>query len=337
MHKTLKRALAAIASATIAVSALAGCSSAAASEELTELNIDYATYNILSLVIKDQGWLESELEGVDVNWVFSAGSNKANESLRAQTADIATTGGAPAVQARANGAQIRTILITQAAEGFGLVVSGDSDYQSVDELAGATIAVTRGTDPYFFVLQALEQHGLTADDVTLENLQHADGRAALENGTVDAWSGLDPIMAAGELAGQRLLYTDPTLISPTFLNANQSFIDSHPETVQLVIDLYEQAREWVAENPEETLRIYMDEAGLEQEVAELAVSRYNFDIDPVPSLDALAPTLETIGGFMVDSGDVATQDAFDEALNTIFEPEFAQNAVSGVAASEPAE
>lgn len=326
MNKIFTRALAATAAAALGLTALAGCSSAAASDELTELNIDYATYNILSLVIKDQGWLEAELDGVDVNWVFSAGSNKANEALRAETADIATTGGGPAVQARANGAQIRTIMITHASEGFGFVVSGDSDYESVEDLAGSTIAVTRGTDPYFFALQALEQHGLSADDVTLENLQHADGRAALENGTVDAWSGLDPIMAAGEVAGQRILYTDPSLVSPVFLNANQSFIDAHPETVQLVVDLYEQAREWVVANPEETLRIYMDEAGLEEDVAELALSRFNFDVNPVPTTEELGPTLETIGGFMVEGGDVATQEAFDDALASIFDPQFAENA-----------
>ena len=50
------------------------------------LNIDFATYNPLSLVIKEKGWLEEELsdEGVTVNWVQSAGSNKANEALRAE-------------------------------------------------------------------------------------------------------------------------------------------------------------------------------------------------------------------------------------------------------------
>ena len=44
------------------------------------LNIDFATYNPLSLVIKQQGWLETALapQGITVNWVKSAGSNKAN-------------------------------------------------------------------------------------------------------------------------------------------------------------------------------------------------------------------------------------------------------------------
>src|ERR1700712_1611940 len=47
------------------------------------LNIDYATYNPLSLIVKDQGWLEAATAGkVTINWIKSAGSSKANEALR---------------------------------------------------------------------------------------------------------------------------------------------------------------------------------------------------------------------------------------------------------------
>src|SRR3954468_4763444 len=48
------------------------------------LNIDFATYNPLSLIIKDQGWLEDTFgDKVTVNWVQSAGSAAANEALKA--------------------------------------------------------------------------------------------------------------------------------------------------------------------------------------------------------------------------------------------------------------
>ena len=36
------------------------------------LNLDYANWNPLSLVIKDQGWLETDLKALNtkVNWVY---------------------------------------------------------------------------------------------------------------------------------------------------------------------------------------------------------------------------------------------------------------------------
>ena len=51
------------------------------------VTVDYATYNPLSLVIKKKGWLEKALQekGKKLEWVKSAGSNKANEALRSGT------------------------------------------------------------------------------------------------------------------------------------------------------------------------------------------------------------------------------------------------------------
>jgi sulfonate transport system substrate-binding protein len=73
------------------------------------LNIDFATYNPLSLVIKEQGWLEAELDGVTVTWLQSAGSNKANEALRAGAIDVGSTAGSAALLARSNGSPIQVI------------------------------------------------------------------------------------------------------------------------------------------------------------------------------------------------------------------------------------
>ena len=49
--------------------------------------------------------------------------------------------------------------------------------------------------------------GLTDKDITPVLLQHADGKAALIRGDVDAWAGLDPMMAQAEVEeGAKLFY-----------------------------------------------------------------------------------------------------------------------------------
>jgi len=53
--------------------------------------------------------------------------------------------------------------------------------------------------------------------------------------------------------------------------------------------------------------------------------RTNLDIDPVPGDDQTA-VLEVIGPIFVESGDVATQEAIDTALDTLYTPEFAEEA-----------
>ncbi|MCC9194963.1 aliphatic sulfonate ABC transporter substrate-binding protein [Arthrobacter sp. zg-Y916] len=334
-----RRPLAVLAAAAAAFSlALTGCvagedSSGAAANDAADggtLNIDFATYNPLSLVIKDQGWLEATLEeqGVDVNWVQSAGSNKANEALRAGAIDVGSTAGSAALLARSNGSPIKTISIYSQPEWAGLLVSSDSDISSVADLAGKSVAATKGTDPYFFLVQALEEAGLSTSDVTVENLQHADGRTALENGAVDAWSGLDPIMAGAEHAGAEFLYRNLDFNTYGFLNATESFLEEQPEVAQTVVNVYERARAWAAENPEETAQILADVAGLDLEVARTVIlERSNLDVDAAPG-DAQRKVLEKVGPVFVETGDVASQKAIDDAVASLLDASFVQKADS---------
>ena len=66
-------------------------------------------------------------------------------------------------------------------------------------MKGKRVAVTRGTDPHIFLVRALQSAGLSEKDITPVLLQHPDGKAALIRGDVDAWAGLDPMMAQAEV------------------------------------------------------------------------------------------------------------------------------------------
>ncbi|MEV4899980.1 aliphatic sulfonate ABC transporter substrate-binding protein [Citricoccus sp. NPDC055426] len=295
-----------------------------------ELNIDFATYNPLSLVIKEKGWLEEELsdEGVTVNWLQSAGSNKANEALRAEAIDVGSTAGSAALLSRANGTPIKTISLYSQPEWSALVTTAGSDITEVTDLVGRSVAATKGTDPYFFLVQALAEAGVDESEVTVQNLQHADGNAALNNGAVDAWSGLDPIMAGAEAEGAELFYRNVDFNTYGFLNATESFLEESPELAQAVVDVYERARAWALENPEETAEILAEVAGLEPEVATVVIEeRSNLDVDPVPG-QAQLDVLEVVGPILVETGDVASQENVDDALAELLEPSFAEQATS---------
>ncbi|MFD0516603.1 aliphatic sulfonate ABC transporter substrate-binding protein [Paractinoplanes durhamensis] len=254
--------------AVTAVSALlAGCvqgeDTPASKKAEVALRLDYAYYNPASLVLHEQKWLETDLaaKGVTVSWQLSAGSNKANEGLRGNALDIGSTAGAAALVARANGSSIRTIDVFSQPEWAAIVVPKSSAITSVAGLRGRRIAATKGTDPYFFLLQALDQAGLKPADVTVVNLQHADGRTALERGQVDAWSGLDPLMAQSELeAGSKLIYRNVAFNSYGVLNAREEFATAHPDVVQAVVNSYERARKWISDNPADAVALYAREA-----------------------------------------------------------------------------
>ncbi|WP_150461004.1 aliphatic sulfonate ABC transporter substrate-binding protein [Nesterenkonia ebinurensis] len=295
--------------------------------ELETLTIDFATYNPLSLIILEHGWLEEELEelGTEVEWIQSQGSNDANEKLRAEAIHVGSTAGSAALLARSNGSPIHTILIENQPEWAALVANPDSGVSSVEDLEGASVAATLGTDPYFFLIQALQEAGQDPSAVEVQNLQHADGRAALANDDVVAWAGLDPIMASAEADGAELFYRNVDFNTYSVINATEDFIENHPDVAQIVVNVYEQAREWALENPEGTAEILAEYGNIDLEVAETVIQeRSNFEVDPVPG-DAQYQVLSEIGPIFIDTGDVSSQDSIDEALESLFSPEFAEN------------
>lgn len=292
-----------------------------------ELHLDYAYYNPESLVIKDQGWLEQALPGTKVTWVLSNGSNKANENLRAGAVDLASTAGTPALLARANGSPQKVVDVFSQPEWSAIVVTATSPITDVSQLRGKKIAATQGTDPYFFLLQTLATAGLTASDVEIVNLQHSDGKTALERGAVDAWAGLDPFMAQTELqAGSRLIYRNLAFNSFGVLNANESFLAAQPATAQIVVDTYERARAWIAQNPDRMVDILSAAAQITPAVARQQLqTRTALTIDPVPG-DTQKAVLTHILPLLVQGGLVRSASDATTALDTLFDPTFAQKA-----------
>jgi sulfonate transport system substrate-binding protein len=220
----------------------------------TEINIDWATYNPVSIVLKQQGLLEQEFAGdkIGVRWVQSLGSNKALEFLNAGSIDFGSSAGAAALIGAINGNPIKSIYVFSRPEWTALVTMPNTPIKSVADLKGQRIAVTRGTDPHIFLVRALATAGLTEHDVKLVLLQHPDGRTALERGDVAAWAGLDPMMAAAEIeSGARLFYRNAGANTWGVLNVREAFAGDNPELVRRVLATYERARRWSAEHPAE--------------------------------------------------------------------------------------
>lgn len=219
-----------------------------------EIRVDWATYNPVSIVLKEKGLLEQEFgkDGIAIRWVQSAGSNKALEFLNAGSLDFGSTAGAAALLARINGNPIKSIYVYSRPEWTALVTRGDSAIAKPADLKGRTVAVTRGTDPHIFLVRALQDVGLTDKDVKFVLLQHADGKQALLRGDVDAWAGLDPLMASAEVeAGAKLFFRKADANTWGVLNVREAFATEHPEIVKRVIAVYEKARALALANPAE--------------------------------------------------------------------------------------
>jgi sulfonate transport system substrate-binding protein len=306
------------------VIAVSGCGSNAGDTATKDIHLDYAYYNPLSLVIRDQHLLEDR--GYHVTWVLSAGSNKANEGLRSKALDVGSTAGSAALVARANGSPIKAVDLYAGGEWTALLVAKSSPINSVADLKGKKVAVTKGTDPYFFLLQSLAAAGLSPSDVEIVNLQHADGKTALERGNVDAWSGLDPFIAQTiQQQGSRFIYRNPSFNTYGFLNAREDFIANHPDALQAVVNSYEEARTWAKAHPSELAALLASQANISLSVAQEELTRTLVDINPVPG-DPQRAVLTRIEPIAVADSDIKSDDAGRIALGTLIEPKYVQQA-----------
>jgi sulfonate transport system substrate-binding protein len=293
-----------------------------------ELRLDYATYNLSSLVLKDKGWLEAELakDDIAVRWVFSAGSNKANELLSSASADLASTAGAAALLARTNGVPLRVVYVYSKPEWTALVVSGTSPITQVADLKGKKVAATRGTDPFFFLLRSLKAAGLDQHDVELVHLQHGDGRLALQRGDVDAWAGLDPFMASAELREHaRLLYRNIDFNTYGTLNVRDEFLTKYPEVVQRVIAQYERARTWIIANQHAAAELLVAAGKIELDVATKQIGeRTVLDKDVGIPGEALHNALVAVVPILKSEKLVGADADPDRALGELLAPAAAQ-------------
>ena len=224
------------------------------------INIDWATYNPVSMLLKDRGLLEKEFakDGISIRWVQALGSNKALEFLNAGSIDFGSTAGSAALVAKINGNPIKSIYVYSRPEWTALVTRKESAINKVEDLKGKRVAVTRGTDPHIFLVRALQQVKLTEKDITPVLLQHPDGKTALIRGDVDAWAGLDPMMAQAEVEdGARLFFRNKDANTWGILNVREEFLKDHPDLVKRVLTVYEDARKQSLANYDDLNRVFI--------------------------------------------------------------------------------
>ncbi len=251
--------------------ALLAPGAALAADKPTQIAIDWATYNPVSILLKKQGLLEKEFakDGIKIVWVQTLGSNKALEFLNAGSIDFGSTAGSAALVARINGNPIKSVYTYSRPEWTALVTTKDSKIKTVADLKGKRVAVTRGTDPHIFLVRALQSVGLSEKDIKPVLLQHPDGATALKRGDVQAWAGLDPMMAAAEVEdGARLFYRNKDANTWGILNVREQFLKDHPDLVQRVLKVYEEARKFSLANYGEMKKTFISVTKLPDVVAD---------------------------------------------------------------------
>jgi len=100
---------------------------------------------------------------------------------------------------------------------------------------------------------------LTEKDISEVLLQHPDGKTALIRGDVDAWAGLDPMMAQAQVEdGARLFYRNKDANTYGILNGREEFLKTYPDLTRRVLAVYENARKYCLANYDDEKRVFIE-------------------------------------------------------------------------------
>jgi sulfonate transport system substrate-binding protein len=276
-----------------------------AAAQTNALRIGFQKSASLLTLQKSSGSLEKRLAplGVTVKWVEFPAGPQLLEGLNVGAVDVGFVGEAPPIFAQAAGAHFVYIGYDPAApEAEAIVVPKDSPIKSLAELKGKKIALNKGSNVHYLLVKALEKQGLKYADIQPVFLPPADARAAFERGAVDAWVIWDPFLAAVEKqSGARVLVDGRGLVNNyAYYLAERSYAQQHPRVIQALFDDSRAQAAYVKANTRAAAAVIAPLQGLEAEVVEKSLTRYQFGVLPLTANVAaeqqkIADTFYTLG------------------------------------------
>lgn len=275
-----------LAAAALVLTALAALPPAMAQNRPDALRIGFQKSASLLTLQKSQGTLEKRLGtlGVSVKWVEFPAGPQLLEGLNVGAVDVGFVGEAPPIFAQAAGAKFVYIGFDPAApEAEAIVVPKDSAIRNVADLKGKKVALNKGSNVHYLLVRALERAGLKYGDIQPVFLPPADARAAFERGAVDAWVIWDPFLAAVERqSGARILADGRGIVSNyAYYLAERGYAERFPQVVQALFEDTVTQGQWLKANLRQAAAIIAPLQGLEPEVVERSLQRYQFGVRPL--------------------------------------------------------
>lgn len=272
-----------------ALLALTACSTSASGDDTVVLRVGELGAVPAAPALFEAAGLDQDLPyEIEWNQFVNAGPEYV-EAAGAGAVDVGVTADTPLIFAEAAGAGLQAVAVIgtenpEEESNLAILVPEDSDIEEVADLAGATLSFQEGTITQYYAIKALEEAGLSLDDVTAVNLPVVDGNTALSGGDTDALVTLLTHRSQAEAEGARAISTGAGLIAGNSLISARTEAIEDPElgpAIEDLLDRYARAEQWKQDNPGEWAELYAGLSGLPVEVVEATESRTVTGVGPI--------------------------------------------------------
>jgi taurine transport system substrate-binding protein len=254
-----------------AMLALAGCSVDRSGDQAGKptIRIGYQSFPSGDLIVKNNRWLEEALPNYNIKWTkFDSGAD-VNTAFIAKELDFGSLGSSPVARGLSAPLNIPyrvAFVLDVAGDNEALVARNGSGVNTIADLKGKRVGTPFASTAHYSLLAALNQNGLSTNDVQLVDLQPQAILAAFDRGDIDAgysWlPTLDQLRKNGkDLITSRQLAKDgkPTLDLGA---VSDEFADAHPDVVDTWRQQEARALTLIHDDPAAAAKVIAAEIGL---------------------------------------------------------------------------
>lgn len=234
-------------------------------------------------ILKERGTFDAQMKklGYQAEWTQFPGGPQLLDAMNANSIDIGETGEAPPIFAQAAGTPL-VYIDHSAAEpkAEAVVVKSTSSIHTIQQLKGKSIALNKGSNVNYLLVQVLKKAGLKYSDIHPVYLAPAQARAAFERGSVDAWVIWDPYLSAVQVADHVRVVSDGTglVANQQFDLAARAFAQTHPSIVQQLISDLNETDLWTKTHQSQVVTILHDKLGIDVPSLKLDLSRRTYGV-----------------------------------------------------------
>ena len=193
--------------------------------------------------------------------------------------DVGYVGITPVLSSIAKGVPVKVISAAQV-EGSGIVVAKDSGIESVQDLAGKKIATPgEASIQHMLLTYYLKQNDMSMKDLKVSAMKVPSMNDALKTDKIDGMITFEPYVTIAEKNGAKVLAGSQDILPNhpcCVVAASDKFIEEHPNETAKILEIHENATDFINKNPDEAAGMLPKDIVSDVEVEKVSMSSFPF-------------------------------------------------------------